>query len=103
MAAAGVCRLNKFEAARHHKPAKPMKKLNWVKVSQRQACSVGTLWARSQQGVLDTKVDIDFHQVEELFSRAEVKKAKKGTEEADGTQSKPKQPSVVRLGEMKCV
>lgn len=72
-----------------------MKKLNWVKVSQRQAGASGALWARSVQGTMDTKVEINALQVEELFSRAEIKKTKKGSSDTDGGGDKPKQPRVV--------
>lgn len=92
MTAAAV-RMTKFEAARKHKPLKPMKKLNWVKVSQRDASSASALWSKSLKGNFDTKVSIDPLTVEELFARAEVKKAKKA--EADGEAQKSKQPSVV--------
>ena len=42
-------------------------------------------------------MNIDFFQVEELFSRAEVKKGKKA-DDTDGTAGAKKQPSVVREG-----
>lgn len=90
--AAFAVKFSKFEAARKHKPVKPMKKLNWVKVSQRDACSQSALWSKSLKGDFDTKVDIDPTTVEELFSRAEIKKAKKGEKEGE---AKPKEPSVV--------
>lgn len=65
-----------------------MKKLNWVKVSRNQANHTSALWSKSLHGVMETKVDIDPLQVEELFARDEVKKKKKEEE-------KPKQPTVV--------
>ncbi len=68
-----------------------MKKLNWVKVPQRDASSNSALWSKSLRGEFDTKINIDPSTVEELFSRAEVKKAKKTEEEGE----KKKQPSVV--------
>ena len=83
--------MTKIEAARKHKPVKPMKKLNWVKLSQREVNNKSALWAKSLKGEFDTKVDIDPTAVEELFSRAEVKKAKKG----EGEETKAKEPSVV--------
>lgn len=86
-------KMTKFEAARKHKPVKPMKKLNWVKVSQRDASNNNALWSKSLRGEFDTKVTIDPSTVEELFSRAEIKKANKAKDEVDG--DKPKQPSVV--------
>lgn len=71
---------------------KPMKKLNWVKVSQRDASSKSALWSKSVKGQLETKVNIDPSTVEELFARAEVKKGNK----AEGEEAKKsKQPSVV--------
>ncbi len=84
--------MTKFEAARKHKPLKPMKKLNWVKVSHMQASSDQAMWAKSVRGDMDTKVSIDPGQVEELFSRAEIKKVVKTQEDKE----KPKQSSVVR-------
>jgi hypothetical protein len=86
--------MTKFEAARKHKPVKPMKKLNWVKVSQRDASNNAAMWSKSLRGEFDTKITIDPSTVEALFSRDEVKKAKKGaSDEEEGKKSK--QPSVV--------
>ena len=98
-AAVTAAMMTKFEAARRHKPQKPMKKLNWVKVSQREASSNSALWSKSLRGEFDTKVMIDPSTVEELFSRAEVKKAKKGEAEGD---KKDKHPSVVSPGLGSC-
>ena len=86
----------KFAAARKHKPAKPMKKLNWVKVSQRLAGCSGTLWAPSVGGGLEAKVEVDPFQVEDLFSRVEVKKVTK--EDGAGAKSKPTVVSKERAG-----
>ena len=88
-------KMTKFEAARKHKPVKPMKKLNWVKVSQRDASNNSALWSKSLRGEFDTKITIDPSTVEELFSRAEIKKANKAKDEEDGQKSK--QPSVVSV------
>lgn len=70
-----------FERARKHKPAKKMRKLNWVKVPQTMATSPTALW--HSEGDAGLKVNIDPVGVEVMFSQAVVVK-KKPTEEVDG-------------------
>lgn len=76
-----------FDTARRYKPRKRMRKVNWVKVPKSKAVRDSAVW----QDETDLSVDIQPEQVEELFSRAEIKKKDKGEEEA----AKPKGPTTV--------
>lgn len=78
-----------FEKARKHKPMKQMKKVNWVKVPKTLAVGTNTLWHATKEE-MDVQVSIDPVELEDLFSRQELKKDKK-------PEAEKKQPSVVSL------
>ena len=79
--------------ARSHTPSKNMKKLNWQKIPQHVATRAGTLWEVSSNVSIQPKVDIKFHELEELFARKEVTNQRS----MDSTGSLKMSPSVVSL------
>ena len=89
-----------FEQARHHKPKKVMRKLNWVKVAKTTASGPTTLWHQTVSGTTGLKVNIDPEGVESLFAQAVIKKKTK-TEEAG--EKEKKKSAVVRLVAIKVI
>ncbi|XP_064401123.1 inverted formin-2-like isoform X3 [Halichondria panicea] len=87
-----------FEQARHHKPKKVMRKLNWVKVAKTTASGPTTLWHQTVSGTTGLKVNIDPEGVESLFAQAVIKKKTK-TEEAG--EKEKKKSAVVSLLDQK--
>ena len=78
-----------FDIARTYRPSRQMKKLNWQKVSRQVAVKTGTIWekAATPQAV-GPKLSIKAEEVEELFSRPQVVKQKKGESGAEKEQPK---------------
>ena len=94
-------RLSVFDIARAHKPAKQMKKVNWDKLNKNTAVKTGTLWHHSASSPdVAPKIKVLAHEVEELFSRQEVVKKKKG-EETDGGAEAAKKQTVINLLDQK--
>ncbi|XP_019851227.1 PREDICTED: inverted formin-2-like [Amphimedon queenslandica] len=95
-------RLSVFDIARAHKPAKQMKKVNWEKLNRNTAVKTGTLWHHSASSPdIAPKIKVLTHEVEELFSRQEVVKKKKGGDEPDGGAEGAKKQTVINLLDQK--